>query len=191
MAAATGATPGAEPVPVAAVPPSYEDATTLPTYEEFQQAKAAQPAPPAPDPRIVEEGRSSTESTGILLGPTQALELGTDAIFLCMFLVAFLFNWVGLLVSVCLTNTLAGRLGAISGFGLSMIKWVIIAKQNKWGEGVAQGDSWLWWLLIMLGFMIFVRGASQYLRAKYQWQRLQPSDTTAEGSRSRTLLLLF
>ena len=47
---------------------------------------------------------------------------------LFMFLVSFLFNWVGLLVSLCITNTVAGRFGALAGFGLSLVKWVAIIK---------------------------------------------------------------
>lgn len=43
-------------------------------------------------------------------------------------LVSFLFNWVGLLVSLCITNTVAGRFGALAGFGLSLVKWVAIIK---------------------------------------------------------------
>ena len=42
--------------------------------------------------------------------------------------VAFVFNWVGLLASLCINHTVAGRFGAISGFGLSMVKWVLIVK---------------------------------------------------------------
>ena len=41
---------------------------------------------------------------------------------------SFLFNWLGFLVCICLTNTLAGRYGALAGFGLSMVKWVAIVK---------------------------------------------------------------
>ncbi|MEQ2188205.1 hypothetical protein GOODEAATRI_012648, partial [Goodea atripinnis] len=37
--------------------------------------------------------------------------------------VAFLFNWIGFCLSFCLTNTIAGRYGAICGFGLSLIKF--------------------------------------------------------------------
>ena len=45
-----------------------------------------------------------------------------------LFVVAFLFNWIGLLAAICMTHTVAGRFGAISGFGLSMVKWVAIVK---------------------------------------------------------------
>lgn len=43
-------------------------------------------------------------------------------------LVAFLFNWIGFCLSFCLTNTIAGRYGAICGFGLSLIKWILIVR---------------------------------------------------------------
>ncbi len=43
-------------------------------------------------------------------------------------IVAFLFNWIGFCLSFCLTNTIAGRYGAICGFGLSLIKWILIVR---------------------------------------------------------------
>lgn len=46
----------------------------------------------------------------------------------CRLLVAFLFNWIGFCLSFCLTNTIAGRYGAICGFGLSLIKWILIVR---------------------------------------------------------------
>lgn len=45
-----------------------------------------------------------------------------------MFLVAFVFNWLGFFAAYCMTKTVAGRYGAISGFGLSVVKWVLILK---------------------------------------------------------------
>lgn len=47
---------------------------------------------------------------------------------LARLLVAFLFNWIGFCLSFCLTNTIAGRYGAICGFGLSLIKWILIVR---------------------------------------------------------------
>ena len=43
-------------------------------------------------------------------------------------LVSFVFNWLGFLAAYCMTKTVAGRYGAISGFGLSVVKWVLILK---------------------------------------------------------------
>jgi hypothetical protein len=151
------------------VPPSYSVATTLPSYEEAEKSKQeeieqmekAQTGDPETRDRAVRE-----------IDRFADMQLGTDGMFLCMFIIAFLFNWVGLLASLCITHTVAGRFGAIAGFGLSMVKWVAILKHNNWAAGLADGDSWLWWLLIILGFLIFFRGCTQYIRIKYQWHRL-------------------
>lgn len=58
------------------------------------------------------------------------LEYKEDLIccFFLPFLVAFLFNWIGFFLSFCLTTSAAGRYGAISGFGLSLIKWILIVR---------------------------------------------------------------
>lgn len=47
------------------------------------------------------------------------------------FSVAFLFNWIGFFLSFCLTTSAAGRYGAISGFGLSLIKWILIVRVSR------------------------------------------------------------
>ena len=44
--------------------------------------------------------------------------------------VSFIFNWIGLLASQCLSQSVAGRLGSMAGFGLSLVKWVAILKVN-------------------------------------------------------------
>ena len=46
----------------------------------------------------------------------------------CIPIVAFVFNWLGFFAAYCMTRTVAGRYGAISGFGLSVVKWVLILK---------------------------------------------------------------
>ena len=35
---------------------------------------------------------------------------------------SFFFNWIGLLMTFCLSRTIAGRTGGVSGFGLSLVK---------------------------------------------------------------------
>lgn len=95
-------------------------------------------------------------------------------------LVAFLFNWIGFCLSFCLTNTIAGRYGAICGFGLSLIKWILIVRVSlgllqdghvnfqvlsQWPiktpilsvqfsdyfTGYFNGQYWLWWIFLLLG----------------------------------------
>jgi hypothetical protein len=157
------------------VPPSYDVATELPSYEEAERTKLEEE-----QLRQEEEVNNVTSNDADPLHPgclNQASNqndphLGTDGMFLCTFMISFVFNWIGLLASLCLTQSVAGRLGAMSGFGLSLVKWVAIVKHNNWIRGVADADSWLWWLLIILGFLIFFRGCTQYIRIKYQWSRL-------------------
>ncbi|XP_007900729.1 NEDD4 family-interacting protein 1 isoform X2 [Callorhinchus milii] len=58
------------------------------------------------------------------------LSLGDDCMFLLTFFIAFVFNWIGFFLSFCSTNTIAGRYGAISGFGLSLLKWILIVRES-------------------------------------------------------------
>ena len=55
-------------------------------------------------------------------------EIGSECMFLCAFMIAFFFNWIGFFISICLLQNPAGKYGALSGFGLSMAKWVTIVK---------------------------------------------------------------
>eukprot|EP00106_Octopus_bimaculoides_P014560 XP_014782002.1 PREDICTED: NEDD4 family-interacting protein 1-like [Octopus bimaculoides] len=170
--------------------PSYAVATDLPTYEEAEIAKANE----------MRENRDRTHGTnGAQVPPTgqqqqqqqqhmnypedervpsydpyhlTGVSLGTDWIFLCTFAISFLFNWLGFLISLCITNTVAGRCGALSGLGLSLVKWVVIMKHNTMAQGFMQGDSWVWWILMICGFLLFLRGCIQYVNMKYEWRRI-------------------
>ncbi|XP_005095823.1 NEDD4 family-interacting protein 1 [Aplysia californica] len=146
--------------------PNYVDATTLPTYEEAERTKVEQEAAAAASHSDCEGGRLTS------LDGAAEIAIGTDGMFICTFLISFLFNWLGFLLSLCVSNTVAGRCGALSGLGLSIVKWVAIAKHNNWGSNLADADSWLWWLLVLCGFLLFVRGSVQYVRVKYEWSRL-------------------
>lgn len=143
-------------------PPSYNVATSLPSYEEAERTKQEEAA-----------RQEETDQQVVLDAPNQNdVHIGTDGIFLCTFIFSFLFNWLGLLVSMCLSQTIAARLGAVAGFGLSIVKWVAIVKHNHWAGGWSEGNSWFWWFLIFLGFMMFCRGCIQYVRIKHQWSQL-------------------
>ncbi|XP_059500200.1 NEDD4 family-interacting protein 1-like isoform X1 [Stegostoma tigrinum] len=76
------------------------------------------------------------------------LSLGNDGIFLVTFFIAFIFNWIGFFLSFCSTNTIAGRYGAISGFGLSLIKWILIVRFSDYFIGYFEGKIWLWWIFL-------------------------------------------
>ncbi len=63
--------------------------------------------------------------------------------------VAFLFNWIGFLLLMCVCHTVAGRYGALAGFGLSLAKWTLIVKHST---DLASGtNNWLWWLIMSFG----------------------------------------
>lgn len=142
--------------------PSYTDAVNLPSYEEAERLKEEEAKHLHCDVESqVDEGHE--KFTG--------MTIGTDFTFLCTFILSFVFNWVGFLLSLCISNTVAGYCGALSGLGISIVKWVAIVKHNQWADGFADGDSWIWWLLILCGFLIFIRGAIQYIRVKYDWHR--------------------
>jgi len=148
--------------------PNYEEATTLPTYDEAEQSKVEQEAAAA----AAAVSRSDIEGGRITSIDGAEIAIGTDGMFICTFLISFLFNWLGFLLSLCVSNTVAGRCGALSGLGLSIVKWVVIVRHNKWGHNLAEADSWMWWLLVLCGFLLFVRGSAQYIRVKYEWSRL-------------------
>lgn len=148
--------------------PDYNTATNLPSYEEAERTKEEEEQQRQREDAERGQNMQHWRECHPGIGDDQ---IGTDGMFMCTFIVAFLFNWIGLLASLCISPTLAGRFGALAGFGLSMVKWVIIVKQRNWGGDFA-GDTWLWWLLILLGVMIFFRGCLQYLRVKRQWKQV-------------------
>ncbi|KAE8614550.1 hypothetical protein XENTR_v10008208 [Xenopus tropicalis] len=82
------------------------------------------------------------------------------------FTVAFLFNWIGFFLSFCLTSSAAGRYGAISGFGLSLIKWILIVRFSTYFPGYFDGQYWLWWVFLVLGFLLFLRGFINYAKVR-------------------------
>jgi hypothetical protein len=148
-------------------PPSYSVAVDLPTYEECLRTK--QEEEQRPETVVIQE--MSSESRRQI-----ASVIGSDGMFVLGFIFAFLFNWVGLVAAFCLMRTCAGRFGALAGFGLSLVKWVAIAKRNNWTVGVADENPWVWWMLVSFGVLISCSGTLQYLRIKYMWSRTRNAD---------------
>ena len=83
---------------------------------------------------------------------------------------AFVFNWVGFVLLLCFCHTVAGRTGALAGFGLSLAKWAVIVHNST--DLVADNNAWLLWLIMVLGLLICVRAILQYVSAKREWQQL-------------------
>ncbi|GLD58507.1 NEDD4 family-interacting protein 2 [Lates japonicus] len=135
------------------VPPPYSVATSLPTYDEAEKAKAAAMAASAVEVMPRDDEFPPRDD----FSDADQLRVGNDGIFMLAFFMAFLFNWIGFCLSFCLTNTIAGRYGAICGFGLSLIKWILIVRFSDYFTGYFNGQYWLWWIFLLLGLLLFFR----------------------------------
>ncbi|XP_054610916.1 NEDD4 family-interacting protein 1-like isoform X1 [Dunckerocampus dactyliophorus] len=176
-------------------PPSYNVATTLPSYDEAERTKAETTVPlvtARPQHRERLETfddviRSSLEDEDFVarddFEDADQLRIGNDGIFMLTFFMAFLFNWIGFFLSFCLTTSAAGRYGAVSGFGLSLIKWVLIVRFSTYFPGYFDGQYWLWWVFLVLGFLLFLRGFINYARIR------KLADTFSTMPRTRVLFI--
>ncbi|XP_019517717.1 PREDICTED: NEDD4 family-interacting protein 2 [Hipposideros armiger] len=164
------------------VPPPYSVATSLPTYDEAEKAKAAAMAAAAAEAsqRIQEEECPTRDD----FSDAEQLRVGNDGIFMLAFFMAFIFNWLGFCLSFCITNTIAGRYGAICGFGLSLIKWILIVRFSDYFTGYFNGQYWLWWIFLVLGLLLFFRGFVNYLKVRNM------SESMAAAHRTRYFFLL-
>lgn len=171
---ATAATPESSFQGDFPVPPPYSVATSLPTYDEAEKAKAAAIAASSVDvlPRDDEFPPRDDFSDA------DQLRVGNDGIFMLAFFMAFLFNWIGFCLSFCLTNTIAGRYGAICGFGLSLIKWILIVRFSDYFYGYFNGQYWLWWIFLLLGLLLFFRGFVNYLKVRNMSENMATSHRT-------------
>ncbi|XP_078402066.1 NEDD4 family-interacting protein 2 isoform X2 [Cetorhinus maximus] len=156
------------------VPPPYSVATSLPTYDEAEKAKAAAMAAGAAESGQREEDFPPRDD----FNDADQLRVGNDGIFMLAFFMAFLFNWIGFCLSFCLTNTIAGRYGAICGFGLSLIKWILIVRFSDYFNGYFNGQYWLWWIFLVLGLLLFFRGFINYLKIRNMSENMAATHRT-------------
>ncbi|XP_029458917.1 NEDD4 family-interacting protein 2 [Rhinatrema bivittatum] len=161
------------------VPPPYSIATSLPTYDEAEKAKAAAMAAAATEAAQREEEFPPRDD----FSDADQLRVGNDGIFMLAFFMAFIFNWIGFCLSFCITNTIAGRYGAICGFGLSLIKWILIVRFSDYFTGYFNGQYWLWWIFLVLGLLLFFRGFVNYLKVRNM------SESMAAAHRTRFFFL--
>ncbi|XP_041121944.1 NEDD4 family-interacting protein 1-like [Polyodon spathula] len=157
-------------------PPSYNVATTLPSYDEAERTKAEATIP-------LVSGREEDFVARDDFDDADQLRIGNDGIFMLTFFMAFLFNWIGFFLSFCLTTSAAGRYGAISGFGLSLIKWILIVRFSTYFPGYFDGQYWLWWVFLVLGFLLFLRGFINYAKVR------KMSDSFSTLPRTRVLFI--
>ncbi|XP_004400841.1 PREDICTED: NEDD4 family-interacting protein 2 isoform X2 [Odobenus rosmarus divergens] len=144
------------------VPPPYSVATSLPTYDEAEKAKAAAMAAAAAETaqRIQEEECQQRDD----FSDADQLRVGNDGIFMLAFF--------------------TGRYGAICGFGLSLIKWILIVRFSDYFTGYFNGQYWLWWIFLVLGLLLFFRGFVNYLKVRNM------SESMAAAHRTRYFFLL-
>ncbi|XP_074483525.1 NEDD4 family-interacting protein 2 [Sebastes fasciatus] len=156
------------------VPPPYSVATSLPTYDEAEKAKAAAMATSTVEVMPRDDEFPPRDD----FSDADQLRVGNDGIFMLAFFMAFLFNWIGFCLSFCLTNTIAGRYGAICGFGLSLIKWILIVRFSDYFTGYFNGQYWLWWIFLLLGILLFFRGFVNYLKVRNMSENMATSHRT-------------
>ena len=96
--------------------------------------------------------------------------------------IAFFFNWLGFLAVVCLIPTIAARFGAMSGFGLSVVKWITVMRYHEFNNSSSMSNHFLtsgqrspthdpaqnfvFALVLFAGFFLFIRGLISYIAVK-------------------------
>lgn len=111
------------------------------------------------------------------------MDIGTDCTFLMAFIIAFFFNWLGFLAVVCLIPTIAARFGAMSGFGLSVAKWITVMRYHEFNNSLYMhpgnmsttyhrpavhdpAQNFVFAIVLFAGFFLFVRGLISYIAVK-------------------------
>ncbi|UJR21548.1 hypothetical protein I4U23_024632 [Adineta vaga] len=110
------------------------------------------------------------------------MDIGTDCTFLMAFIIAFFFNWLGFLAVVCLIPTIAARFGAMSGFGLSVAKWITVMRYHEFNNStIINGNftssfhrttvhdpaqNFVFAIVLFAGFFLFIRGLISYIAVK-------------------------
>lgn len=97
--------------------------------------------------------------------------------------IAFFFNWLGFLAVVCLIPTIAARFGAMSGFGLSVAKWITVMRYHELNNSSYMiagnmshnfartnvhdpAQNFVFAIVLFAGFFLFVRGLISYIAVK-------------------------
>lgn len=163
--------------------PSYNEALRLKKQEANEVPPSYYPTITPPETRhiIIEESDLRVNDS---LNYDQ--DIGSECMFLSAFMIAFFFNWIGFFASVCLLPNAAGKYGALSGFGLSMAKWVTIVRYQEWMNNMNDFQQKLFfWLFIFLGFYLFFRGLINFMSLKYRPRQHNVIDFTRERNRNR------
>ncbi|XP_033115745.1 NEDD4 family-interacting protein 2-like [Anneissia japonica] len=117
--------------------------------------------------RLVELGLLSEND----FGSDSEILLGSGWVFFWAAMISIAFSWIGFLVAYCLSSSVAARCGALCGFGISMVKWTIVALYSDCCRAYLASTMCLSMALIFCGIIIAIRGAVMYLRARKEYER--------------------
>jgi len=184
-------------------PPAYSASVKLPTYDKaigLDTSPASDEEQPNvtdnPHPHHHHHPRLTSEFIRrlILIENGESNEqidrarLGNDWQFILYFLLAFLFNWVGLFATFCCSTTAAARYGGLSGFGLSLVKWITMLRYNPeyWRQltetnfdGLDQSQSInanaFIYLFMFIGLLLFFKGAMTWCRFRHLQAPIRPA----------------
>merc|ERR1712113_1026620 len=90
--------------------------------------------------------------------------------------ICFLFNWIGLFVTFCCSRTVAARYGGLSGFGLSLVKWISLVRFSpEWTrytqEAAEQNQPFnanaFIYIFLFIGLLFFFKGAFTWVRFRH------------------------
>jgi len=172
-------------------PPAYSASVKLPTYDKAvgidtsptsddEQPCVTDNPHPHHHPRLTSEfiRRLILIENGESNEQIDRARLGNDWQFLLYFLLAFLFNWVGLFATFCCSATAAARYGGLSGFGLSLVKWITMMRYNPeyWAQfnkanqidpNQAVNVNAFIYLFMFIGLLLFFKGAMTWCRFRH------------------------
>ncbi|XP_065668680.1 NEDD4 family-interacting protein 1-like isoform X2 [Hydra vulgaris] len=153
--------------PINDSPPMYTDVVKLPSYNESENTSNGETHE---NPSVFLYWlRNSSDDNDVVVG--------SDLGFVLCFLLAFVFNWIGFLAGYCFSNSLSAQYGAVSGFGLSLVKWAFIVKHTEWSKEYFDDSPWLMYLFVLCGWLIFLRGMFSYAQLKrHVYSRLDDSE---------------
>ncbi|XP_039270318.2 NEDD4 family-interacting protein 1-like [Styela clava] len=163
------------------VPPSYKAATTLPSYKDVEEQKEDEARF-----KLIDEMFHLSDSMHSNEPRLNGIEIGTDCLFIFAFLVAFLFNWIGLFVGYLIMYNLAGRYGSMSGFGMSMIKWLTYIKYSDCCNNyfISQHE-YIWWSFVFISFVLMMKGMVCWMSVR----RLRYSGQDCDEENARVVVI--
>lgn len=117
----------------------------LPEYDEDS------PCPPYPVHVVCTEGIQFVDG----------IPAGTMFQFIYSILVTFLFQFIGFIICYIFSISHAGKLGARAGLGLNIMNFAFTVPV----EG-SESSSWLTYVLIFLGWLVFLQSWIEFMRVR-------------------------